>query len=56
MIALTSDYFVRSTVFRTTGSRARSIAGLLVLAAALVLAAIAPISARLVQLAISRRR
>ena len=56
MIALVSDYFVRSTIFRMAGGRARNIVGLLILAAALALAVIAPLSAHLVQLAISRRR
>jgi len=56
MIALTSDYFVRSTLFRSAGWRARNLVGVLLLAVALALAAIAPLSAHLVQLAISRRR
>jgi heat shock protein HtpX len=56
MIALISDYFLRSTLFRVAGRRARGLGGVLVLALALALAVLAPISARLVQLAISRRR
>ena len=57
MIALVSDYFLRSTMYRMAGGRAaRNLVGVLILAAALALAAIAPLSARLVQLAISRRR
>jgi heat shock protein HtpX len=56
MIALVSDYFLRSTFFRMAGSRVRNLVGVLALGAAVALAAVAPISARLVQLAISRRR
>ncbi len=36
MIALVSDYFVRSTLFRSAGWRARNLVGVLLLAAALV--------------------
>jgi heat shock protein HtpX len=56
MIALTSDYFLRSSAFRMAGSRVRNLASVLILAMALALAVVAPLSARLVQLAISRRR
>jgi len=55
MVALVSDYFLRSTMYRF-GWRARNLLGAIVLALALALAAIAPLSVRLVQLAISRRR
>ena len=55
MVALVSDFFLRSTMYRV-GWRARNLLGAIVLAAALVLAAVAPLSVRLVQLAISRRR
>lgn len=55
LVALTSDSFLRTMVFR--GSRmARGAAGAILIAVALVLALVAPISARLVQLAISRQR
>ena len=55
LVALTSDYFLRTMVFRG-GRAARGAAAAIMLAVALILAVVAPISARLVQLAISRRR
>ncbi len=55
MVALVSDYFLRSTMYRF-GWRARNLLGAIVLALALALAVLAPLSVRLVQLAISRRR
>lgn len=57
LIALTCDYFLRAVAFRGGGRAVRGgAAGAILFAFALLLAVAAPISARLVQLAISRRR
>jgi len=59
MIALISDFFLRSTWFGFGGRRSRSgegDAGAIMFLVAIVLALVAPIFAWLVQLAVSRRR
>ena len=56
LIALTSDYFLRTVAFRVAGRGTRGAGAVIALALALLLAVIAPVSARLVQLAISRQR
>ncbi len=59
-IALMADFFLRFTFFgggrRSSNDNNSGIFGLIILAVALVLAILAPIAARMVQLAISRKR
>lgn len=58
-IALMADFFLRFTFFgggRRSGGNNSGVFGLIMLVVALVLAILAPIAARMVQLAISRKR
>jgi heat shock protein HtpX len=58
-IALLADFFLRFTFFgggRRSGNDSSGILGVIMLVLALVLAILAPIAARMVQLAISRKR